>query len=67
MFDCCTTCSFQLHNLLPIEGLFVDDDLHVQRIFRDETIDGIEFHPQIVRVENAEFLDGLELLDLELS
>jgi hypothetical protein len=58
-----TDGSLQLDDPDPaIQGLGVDDDLHVQGIGFDEALDGFQIHPEVVGVEVLEFLDRLEVL-----
>ena len=45
-----------------LQGLGVDDDLHVQGVGLDAALDGLQVHPQVVGVEVLELLDRLEVL-----
>ena len=49
-----------------LEGLWVDDDLHVQGVGLDEALDGLQIHPQVVGVEVLELLDRLEIFFVHL-
>ena len=49
-----------------LEGLWVDDDLHVQGVGLDEALDGLQIHPQVVGVEVLELLDRLEIFLVHL-
>ena len=53
--------------LVSGDGLFVGDDLHLEFVLLDHTLDGTEVHPDVVRVEVLELLDGLELVDVLLG
>lgn len=53
--------------LVSGDGLLVGDDLHLELVFFNNTLDGTEIHPDIVGVEVLELLDGLELVDVLLG
>lgn len=53
--------------LVSGNGLFVGDNLHLQLILLNHTLDGTKVHPDVVGVEVFEFLDGLEFVDVLLG
>ena len=58
---------FKLDDSNPtLQGLGVDDDLHVQSVGLYEPLDGVQVHPEVVGVEDVELLHGLEVLDVVL-
>jgi hypothetical protein len=48
-------------------GLLVGDNLHLQLVLLNNTLDGAEVHPDVVGVEVLELLDGLEFVDVLLG
>ena len=49
------------------DGLLIGNDLHLQLVLLNNTLDGAEAHPDVVGVEVLELLDGLELVDVLLG
>lgn len=49
------------------DALLVGDDLRVELVVLNDTLDGLEVDPQVVSVEVLELLDGLELLGVLLG
>ena len=50
--------------LAVVKRLVVGDDLEIQLVVLKHTLDGLEVQPEVVRVENLELLDRLEVLDV---
>lgn len=53
--------------LVTGDGLSVGDDLHLELVVLNNTLDGLDVHPDVVGVEVLELLDGLELVDMLLG
>ena len=49
------------------DRLFVGDNLHLELVLLNNTLDGTEVHPDVIGVEVLELLDGLELVDVLLG
>lgn len=49
------------------DRLLVGDDLHLELVILNDTLDGTQVHPDVVGVEVLELLDGLELVDVILG
>lgn len=69
-----TDSSLQLENrnvglalLVTRNGLAVGDDLHLQLVVLNNTLNGLNVHPDVVGVEVLELLDRLELVDVLLG
>ena len=59
--------NIRLTLLVARNGLAVGDDLHLKLIVLDNTLDGLNIHPDVVGVEVLELLDRLELVDVLLG
>jgi hypothetical protein len=53
--------------LIGGNGLLVRDDLHLQLVLLNDTLDSLDVQPDVVGVEVLELLDGLELVDVLLG
>ena len=53
--------------LIGGDGLLVGDNLHLELVLLDDTLDGLDVQPDVVGVEVLELLDGLELVDVLLG
>lgn len=74
VFDGGTDSGLQLDNadvsltlLVGRDGLFVGDNLHLEFVVLNHSLDGAEVHPDVVGVEVLELLDRLELVDVLLG
>ena len=57
--------SLQLDDIdAVVQRLRIDDDLHVERLVLDDSLDRTQLHPQIVGVEELERLDRFEIFHL---
>lgn len=53
--------------LIGGNGLLVGDDLHLQLVLLNDTLNGLDVEPDVVGVEVLELLDRLELVDVLLG
>ena len=53
--------------LISGDGLLVGNDLHLELVLLNNTLDSLDVHPDVVGVEVLELLDGLELVDVLLG
>jgi hypothetical protein len=53
--------------LISGDALAVGDNLHAELVVLDNTLDGTEVHPDVVRIEVLELLNGLELVHVLLG
>jgi len=65
MLDGCTSRSFKLdHRLSVVRHLGVDDNLQLHAVSLHDALQRLEVDPQVVSVEDLEFADRLEVLDV---
>jgi len=50
--------------LVSRDRLLVGNNLHLELVLLNDTLDGLDIHPDVVGVEVLELLDGLELVDV---
>lgn len=53
--------------LVSRDGLLVGNNLHLELVLLDNTLNGAKVHPDVIGVEVLELLDGLELVDVLLG